>query len=232
VEVKTISGDVQLNGGGGELETTTVSGTVNVDFGTLTRARFKSISGDLTARLTLAPDGEMDGESVSGDIHVEFGAAPKAEFDVRTYSGDIHSCFGPAPETSRHGPGSRLAFDTPGDIRAYASRPRAATSGYARPEQRTSRPPATVGIRANERVDWRWRLESETFQAAGAAGAMRRRQRFSVGRGARSRDRFSRKLRNMPTAPEGSGPAGHTIENFRERFMFRMCAHFRVPSVS
>jgi DUF4097 and DUF4098 domain-containing protein YvlB len=110
VEVKTISGDIQLTGGGGEVEITTVSGRALVELADVTRARFKSVSGDMTAELALAPDGQLDSESVSGDVSLKFVDAPAAEFDVQSFSGDIRNCFGPKPMESRYGPGSRLEF--------------------------------------------------------------------------------------------------------------------------
>jgi hypothetical protein len=110
IEMKTISGDIQLTGGGGEVEITTVSGDAKVDLATLSRGRLKSVSGDLTAALALGPDTQLDGESVSGTIHLEFPNVPAAEFDVQSFSGGIDNCFGPKPTEAAYGPGSRLTF--------------------------------------------------------------------------------------------------------------------------
>jgi Toastrack DUF4097 len=110
IEVKTISGDIQLTGGGGEVDITTVSGSATIELADVTRARFKSVSGDMTAELALAPEGQLESESVSGDVSVKFAAAPAAEFDVQSFSGDIRNCFGPKPMQSHYGPGSRLEF--------------------------------------------------------------------------------------------------------------------------
>jgi hypothetical protein len=117
IEVKTISGDIQLMGGGGEADITTVSGSAIIELADVTRGRFKSVSGDMTAELALAPDGQLESESVSGDVSLKFAAAPAAEFDVQSFSGDIRNCFGPKPTESRYGPGSRLEFKN-GDGRA------------------------------------------------------------------------------------------------------------------
>jgi hypothetical protein len=110
LEIRTISGDMQLTGGGGEVDITTVSGSATIDLAEVTRARFKSVSGDLTATLALAPDGQIEGESVSGDVKIKFASVPAAEFDVQSFSGDIKNCFGHKPVESRYGPGSRLEF--------------------------------------------------------------------------------------------------------------------------
>jgi DUF4097 and DUF4098 domain-containing protein YvlB len=117
VEVKTISGDIQLTGGGGEVEITTVSGSAVIELDEVTRGRFKSVSGGIKVELALAPDGQLESESVSGNVSLQFAAAPAAEFDVQSFSGDISNCFGPKPMQSRYGPGSRLQFRN-GDGRA------------------------------------------------------------------------------------------------------------------
>jgi hypothetical protein len=110
IEIRTISGDIQLTGGGGEVDVNTVSGTSKLELADLSNGRFKSISGDMTAALSLAADGRIESESVSGNVSLKFAAMPAAEFDVQTFSGDIKNCFGPKPMQSRYGPGSRLQF--------------------------------------------------------------------------------------------------------------------------
>jgi DUF4097 and DUF4098 domain-containing protein YvlB len=110
IEIKTISGNIQLTGGQGEAELSTVSGKVQADLGGLTRGRFKSISGDVTASYSMAPDAEIEGESVSGTIRFGFAAAPDADFDVQSFGGSIDNCFGPKPTEPQYGPGSKLIF--------------------------------------------------------------------------------------------------------------------------
>jgi DUF4097 and DUF4098 domain-containing protein YvlB len=110
IEIKTISGDIHLTGGGGDVDITTVSGSTTLELADVARARFKSVSGDLTAALALLADGQIESESVSGDVSFKFSSAPAAEFDVQSFSGDINNCFGPKPLESRYGPGSRLSF--------------------------------------------------------------------------------------------------------------------------
>jgi len=88
----TVSGDVRLTGGGGEVDITTVSGSSTLELADVTRARFKSVSGDLAAELALAPDGQLESESVSGEFSFKFATVPAAEFDVQSFSGDIKLC--------------------------------------------------------------------------------------------------------------------------------------------
>jgi DUF4097 and DUF4098 domain-containing protein YvlB len=114
IEVRTISGNVELSGGSGEAELSTVSGKVRADLGNLSRGRFKSISGEIVANYGLAPGGEIEGESVSGAIRFGFASAPGADFDVQSFSGTIDNCFGPKPTQAQYGPGSKLIF-TNGD---------------------------------------------------------------------------------------------------------------------
>jgi DUF4097 and DUF4098 domain-containing protein YvlB len=110
IEVKTISGEIQLNGGNAELDLTTVSGNARIELATLTRGRMKSISGNITARLALASDADLDGESVSGNLRINFPSEPGAYFDVQSISGKVENCFGPKVEKHEYGPGERLDF--------------------------------------------------------------------------------------------------------------------------
>jgi putative adhesin len=95
-----------------------VSGSATIELSDVTRGRFKTISGDLTAALTLMSEGQVDSESVSGNVNLKFAGMPNAEFDVQSFSGDIRNCFGPKPMESRYGPGSRLQFKN-GDGHAH-----------------------------------------------------------------------------------------------------------------
>jgi DUF4097 and DUF4098 domain-containing protein YvlB len=120
IEVKTISGNVQLTGAPGEAEVTTVSGKVQADLGSLSRGRFKSISGDVAANFSMAQGAEIEGESVSGTMRFGFASTPGADFDVQSFSGTIDNCFGPKPTQAEYGPGSKLIFkngDGHGNVR-------------------------------------------------------------------------------------------------------------------
>jgi hypothetical protein len=110
IEAKTIDGDIHLTGSPNEVEVVTVSGNVKLELGSVSRGRFKSISGNVAAALSLAPDADLDGESVSGNLRFNFPSAPAAQFDLQSFSGTIDNCFGPKPERAHYGPGSRLEF--------------------------------------------------------------------------------------------------------------------------
>jgi DUF4097 and DUF4098 domain-containing protein YvlB len=117
IEIESVSGEVVLTGGDADTEVTTVSGNAKITLGTPSRARFRSVSGNLTASFAIGPEAQIDGESVSGDVRLEFAKMPAADFDIQTFSGDIRNCFGPKPIEPQHGPGSRLTFKS-GDSRA------------------------------------------------------------------------------------------------------------------
>ncbi len=111
LEVATVSGDVSVSGGGGDVSVTTVSGDGTVSVGTVSKLHVKTVSGDFRVASALTADGRLDAEAVSGDLTIEFvGAVPPAEFDVQSFSGDLSSCFGQKPVRERYGPGSRLAY--------------------------------------------------------------------------------------------------------------------------
>jgi DUF4097 and DUF4098 domain-containing protein YvlB len=110
IEVKTVSGTIHVSGSGGEVEISTISGDATLDLESITRGRFKSVSGDLAAGFALVADGRFEGESVSGSLVVKFAGTPAADFDVQSMSGNISNCFGPKPKETQYGPGSRLAF--------------------------------------------------------------------------------------------------------------------------
>ena len=118
IELKTISGDMEITGGSAELEISTVSGNAKVELATLLRGHLKSISGDLSGRFALAPDADFESESVSGDVSLRFPSQPSAYFDIQSISGNIDNCFGPKVEKAQYGPGARLDFKS-GDGKAH-----------------------------------------------------------------------------------------------------------------
>jgi len=111
LEVATVSGDVHVTGGNGEIRVNTVSGDGVLSLGTLSRVNLKTVSGDYTVKLALAPDGRLEAQSVSGGFTLEFtGSLPPAEFDLQSFSGTLTTCFGKKPVSEGYGPGSRLSF--------------------------------------------------------------------------------------------------------------------------
>jgi len=111
VDISTVSGDLTLTGGAGELNIQTVSGDGMVSFGQLSRGRIKTVSGDFSVSEDMTADGRFEAESVSGDFTVHFtGGTPQASYDLESFSGELSTCFGPKATHESHGPGSRLVF--------------------------------------------------------------------------------------------------------------------------
>jgi hypothetical protein len=111
LEISTVSGDLIVSGGGGELTVKTVSGDGTLTVGALSRAHVKTVSGDFSITAELATDGRLEAESVSGDLRITFvGGVPPAAFDLQSFSGDLSTCFGRKAAHEGYGPGSRLSF--------------------------------------------------------------------------------------------------------------------------
>lgn len=107
--VNTVSGKVSLQGFSGTVGVEAVSGDLELDLGTVARGRLKTVSGDVQARLGLAPAGQVDVETMSGDVSFHLKPPVNADFDLESFSGTLESCFGAdALRRSQQGPGSEL----------------------------------------------------------------------------------------------------------------------------
>jgi Toastrack DUF4097 len=121
LNLTTVSGNAQASRIAGEIIATTVSGDLNLSADTITRARLRTTSGNLSLRGALVGGARVDSETISGDLSFMFKSPINAEFDVETFSGDIENCFGPKSQSkSEHGPGRELHFrqgDGKADVR-------------------------------------------------------------------------------------------------------------------
>ncbi len=110
-ELSTVSGAVNLSGSVGEVKVQTVSGDARLELGALSRAEFKSVSGDFKVESALNADGRLEAESISGDVQIKFtGGVPPAAFNLRSFSGEIASCFGQKAQSDEHDSESHLIF--------------------------------------------------------------------------------------------------------------------------
>ena len=111
VTVTTVSGDAQVRRAAGEIVAYSVSGSLNLDLESITRAHARTTSGDVALEGPLARDARVDAETTSGELVLEFKKPINAEFEIESFTGDIDNCFGPKAEsTSEHGPGRELNF--------------------------------------------------------------------------------------------------------------------------
>jgi DUF4097 and DUF4098 domain-containing protein YvlB len=109
VRVSSVSGDVYLDRGGGDVEVTSVSGNLLLDVASVTSVRTRTTSGDLSLRGALARDGSVEAETISGEVTVRVKPQAGFQYEATSFSGTIGNCFGRhAENTSAHGPGTRL----------------------------------------------------------------------------------------------------------------------------
>lgn len=108
LEVNSISGAITVTGATGEIRIGTVSGRVDLMLGAVTRARFQTVSGPISASGSLAPGAHLEARSISGRMQLTLSGA--ADYDIDSFSGAIDNCFGPKAEHAASGPGSHLAF--------------------------------------------------------------------------------------------------------------------------
>ncbi len=113
--LSTVSGNISLLDVGGELDMDTVSGDVDIDMSSISRARMKTISGDVVMTGRLSADSRIDVSSVSGDLRMRWPGAEKANVEVESFSGDITSCFGNVEvQRPKYGPGSSWRYAAAG----------------------------------------------------------------------------------------------------------------------
>jgi DUF4097 and DUF4098 domain-containing protein YvlB len=108
LHVSSVSGDVRLEHGAGDLEAGTVSGSLVVSLDSAKSVRARTTSGDLRFEGKLARGADFDATSVSGDLHVRASADGGYSYEARSFTGDITNCFGAAPVERQHGPGHTL----------------------------------------------------------------------------------------------------------------------------
>ena len=115
ISAQTVSGDLESRQLAGKLAFTTVSGELTVVNGTSDAVRAESVSGDVTLDLDLQPDGSIDVSSVSGDLTVRVPESVGLTVDVKSMSGSLDSALGGL--TSERKPGSSRLRGSLGDGR-------------------------------------------------------------------------------------------------------------------
>lgn len=93
ISAQTVSGDLQTRRVAGSLSFSTVSGDLTVVEGASDTVRAETVSGDVTLDVELGTGGRIDVTSVSGDVVVRMPASVGALVEVRTMSGSLDSAF-------------------------------------------------------------------------------------------------------------------------------------------
>lgn len=93
ISAQTVSGDLEARQLAGRLSFKTVSGDLTVVAGHSDSVRAETVSGDLALDLDLHRDGRIDVSSVSGDVTVRMPADAGLRVDVKSMSGSLDSAF-------------------------------------------------------------------------------------------------------------------------------------------
>ena len=108
LHVSSVSGDVRLEHGAGDLEAGTTSGSLVVSLDSAHSVRARTTSGDLHFEGKLTRGADLDATSVSGDLKVRASAEAGYSYEARSVSGDITNCFAAQPVERHHGSGHAL----------------------------------------------------------------------------------------------------------------------------
>ena len=101
VRVSSVSGDVYGERLSGEIEANSVSGDVIIRESRVTNGDFSTTSGDIEVIAAIVQGARLDFESVSGDVRLSIDGKHDGSYDISTFSGDIENCFGPEPDRRR-----------------------------------------------------------------------------------------------------------------------------------
>jgi hypothetical protein len=93
ITAQTVSGDLETRQLTGTLRFTTVSGDLTVVSGASDAVKAETVSGDLTLDLEPTRGGRIDLSSVSGDVTVRMPETVGLTVDVKTMSGRLDSAF-------------------------------------------------------------------------------------------------------------------------------------------
>jgi hypothetical protein len=113
ISAQTVSGDLESRQLAGTLKFQTVSGDLTVVAGRSDQVKAETVSGDLTLDLDLLAGGRIDVSSVSGDLTVRMPETVGLTVDVKTMSGSLDSAF--SGVHSERKPGKSSMHGTIGD---------------------------------------------------------------------------------------------------------------------
>ena len=109
LRANTVSGRLSATqGAAGDVALESVSGSIGLEGGRLSRLRAETVSGSMDLAVAgLAPGGSVELQAVSGSIGLRLPKDVSARLRVETFSGDIDSDIGEV-ERPRYGPGRHL----------------------------------------------------------------------------------------------------------------------------
>jgi hypothetical protein len=113
ITAQSVSGDLETRLLAGTLRFTTVSGDLTVVRGETEHVKAETVSGDMILDLDLRRGGRIDASSVSGDLTVRMPEDVGLQVDVKTMSGSLDSAF--AGTTTQKKPGKISLHGQVGD---------------------------------------------------------------------------------------------------------------------
>jgi hypothetical protein len=106
-------GDATVRGAIEDLAASTVAGRLTTDVKDAARARLETMTGNLTAHVTLQPRGSLELDSHAGTVELALDAAARVDIEATTVAGEIRNQFDKRrPLPGRGGKGATLAFAT------------------------------------------------------------------------------------------------------------------------
>jgi DUF4097 and DUF4098 domain-containing protein YvlB len=101
VRARTGSGAVRIEGVRGDLTVATVQGPITVQSDELLAGRIESVSGSVTIRAGVPPNGQLEVETHDGTATLVLPAAIDARFDLSTVKGTVVTRFADGIEEKR-----------------------------------------------------------------------------------------------------------------------------------
>ena len=120
ITAQTVSGDLETRHLAGTLSFTTVSGDLTVVNGASETVKAETVSGDLTLDLDLRPGGRIDCSSVSGDVTLRMPDSVGLRVEAKTMSGSLDSAFTGVSTDRKPGSSKMLGQVGSGDGRLTA----------------------------------------------------------------------------------------------------------------
>ncbi|KGJ91109.1 DUF4097 family beta strand repeat-containing protein [Colwellia psychrerythraea] len=114
LEIRSVSGEVVVNSQAKEVFFNNVSGSSELNLAEVIELRIRTVSGDLTAKLTLNEKALLKASTVSGDLEFSFQKGIDADFSLKSsVGGDINNKISKAKtDHDEYGPGAKLNFQT------------------------------------------------------------------------------------------------------------------------
>ena len=113
VRVMGGEGDATIRGAIDDLGASTVAGRLTVELSSATRTRLETMTGHLTARVAVQPNGNMELDSHAGTVELILDAQARVDVDATTVAGQINNQFDKRrPQPGRGGKGATFSFAT------------------------------------------------------------------------------------------------------------------------